>query len=416
MAATLETLAFQPSDALAALAIHGGEKIRTRSMPRRNAFGPEEVAELQRAIAFYAEDGPDPCYEGRFEREFCAAYAASMGGGYADAVATGTGAVFVALEALEPPKGSEVLISPIVDPGPLNCILYQGCAPVVVDAAPGSYSAGPDEFLARVTENTSAAIVVHAAGAPAPEIERTCEELAARGVRVMEDLSQAPGAALGDRPLGTFGDIAAASTMYRKALFAGASGGLVYTRDRALHRRALACADRGKPAWREGYSFRDPNAYLFPALNWNTDELSCAVGLASLRRLPGVIAARMAFVRALAEELEAASAVCRAYAMPEGASPFFLPIRVDRRAIGCSVRAFAEAVAAEGVDLNPEYGFLVAEWPWARPHLGLPARTPNAEATRDGSFNLFLNENYGAAEVEDVVAAILKVEAAYRRR
>ena len=39
--------------------------------------------------------------------------------------------------------------------------------------------------------------------------------------------------------VGTFGDIAAFSTMYRKAHVTGASGGLVFTRDRELYRRAL---------------------------------------------------------------------------------------------------------------------------------------------------------------------------------
>ena len=39
--------------------------------------------------------------------------------------------------------------------------------------------------------------------------------------------------------------------------------------------------------------------------------------------------------------------------------------------------------------------------------------TPNARSIRDRTFNLYLNENYGLAEAEDVVAAILKVESAY---
>ncbi|MCI4665062.1 MAG: DegT/DnrJ/EryC1/StrS family aminotransferase [Neomegalonema sp.] len=416
MAAQLETLDFHPSEALAALAVFGGAKTRATPMPKRNAFGPAEVEMLQEAISVYSVDGPDPGYEGQFEQAFCAAFTEFMGGGYADAVATGTGSVFVALEALAPQPGSEVLISPIVDPGPFNCILYQGCDPVVVDAAPGSYNAGADQFLECVTDRTSAAIIVHAAGEPVADIERLCAELKARGVKTLEDCSQAPGARVGDRVVGSFGDIAALSTMYRKALSAGASGGLVYTRDLTLHRRALASADRGKPAWRKDYDFRNPGAYLFPALNWNTDELSCAIGLASLRRLPEVIAARQAFVQGLAKRLRAESAACRAYDMSEGASPFFLPIWVDQRKVACRAREFAEALSAEGVDLNPEYGFVVTEWEWARPHMRQSARTPNAIATRDRSFNLFVNEQYGETEIDDIVAAIMKVEAAYLRR
>lgn len=400
---------------IAALALHGGPKTRSEPMPHRNALGPDEIATLHEAIAHYAADGPDPCYQGPFETAFCDAYVEMMGGGYADAVASGTGSVFVALEALAPPPGSEVLISPVTDAGPLNCILYKGCAPVIMDAAPGSYNIGLEQALERVTDRTSAAILVHCAGEPLSEIAEICAALKARGVKTLEDCSQAPGASVDGRRVGAFGDIAATSTMYRKTLFAGASGGVVYSTDETTHRRALAAADRGKPIWRRNYDIRSPGQHLAPALNWNTDEFSCAIGLASVRRLDAAIDDRMAVVRAIEARLAAESRVCRAYALPDGASPFFLPIWVEPMAIAASVRDFAEAVAAEGVPLNPEYGFLISDWAWAAQHIPGGARTPEAERTRGASFNLFLNEQYGASEVEDVVAAILKVEAAYAR-
>jgi hypothetical protein len=40
--------------------------------------------------------------------------------------------------------------------------------------------------------------------------------------------------------------------------------------------------------------------------------------------------------------------------------------------------------------------------------------TPNARATRDSSFNLYLNENYGEREARECVEAILKIEEEYR--
>jgi dTDP-4-amino-4,6-dideoxygalactose transaminase len=76
----------------------------------------------------------------------------------------------------------------------------------------------------------------------------------AQGIKVLEDCSQAHFAKLRGRPIGVFGDIAAFSTMYRKAHMAGPSGGLVYCRDLETFRRAVAHADRGKPRWREDFS------------------------------------------------------------------------------------------------------------------------------------------------------------------
>ena len=39
----------------------------------------------------------------------------------------------------------------------------------------------------------------------------------------------------------------------------------------------------------------------------------------------------------------------------------------------------------------------------------------NAEDVRDRSFNLFLNENYGEEEVDDIINAFLKLENAFRK-
>ncbi len=135
--------------------------------------------------------------------------------------------------------------------------------------------------------------------------------------------------------MGTFGDIAAFSTMYRKAHITGASGGVVYTRDLELFRRALAHADRGKPRWREDFSDRDPSGYLFPALNHNTDEISCAIGIASLARLDKTIMRRQSFVSDLVDKLVDHAQICRPYAHSPTDSPFFYPIIVDTERITC---------------------------------------------------------------------------------
>ena len=198
--------------------------------------------------------------------------------------------------------------------------------------------------------------------------------------------------------------------MYRKAHVTGASGGLVYARDEALFRRALACADRGKPRWVEGFDDRDPAGFLFPALNLHTDELSCAVGIASLARLPDTINRRLAFVRAVASAIEARCTVCRPYAFGAVDSPFVYPVLVDTDRLLCTKAEFAEAVRAEGIGLNPHYRYVASEWPFLRQYLIDDFATPQARAIRDRSFCLYLNENYGEREADDCAQAIAKVE------
>jgi perosamine synthetase len=398
------------------LAIEGGPKIRTEPMPKRRALGPSERRMLQEALQFYQERGEDPGYQGHFEKLYTDAFVQSMGGGYADAVSTGTSALYVALAAMQLRPGSEVLVSPITDPGTLGAIILNGLRVKLMDSRPGSYNVGADQLLPRISNDTSAVVIVHAAGQACPDIERMVTIAHAHGLKVLEDCSQAHGARAGGKQVGSFGDIAAFSTMYRKAHMTGASGGLVYSRDLALFRLALAHADRGKPRWTEGFDDRDPRTFLFPALNHHTDELSCAIGFASLGRLADTIMRRLSFVADFTALLVDEATICFSYGFAPGDSPFFYPVMVDIDRLSVTKRKFAEGVRAEGIDLAPHYNYGVEEWGWLKPHLADDFATPNAREVRARSFNLYLNECYGETEARDAVAAIVKVERYLGRR
>ncbi len=396
------------------LAVHGGTPVRTDPMPPRLALGDGEVKMIEEAVAFYRGQGLDPGYQGHFEKHYTDAFVDMMGGGHADAVATGTSALFVAVAALALPEGSEVLLSPITDPGTLAAIILNRLRPRLIDSKPGSYNVGVEQFLARVTPATRGAVMVHSLGQPC-EIDRIVATARERSIRIVEDCSQSHGARLGARLVGTFGDVAAFSTMYRKAHITGASGGLVYSRDLEVFRRALAHADRGKPRWHVDFDDRNPNTFLFPALNHHTDEISCAVGLASLSRLADTIVRRLAFVSDFTARLLDEARICRPAGYSPGDSPFVYRVVVDVDRITCSKLEFARAVLAEGIGLNPHYQYLVAEWPFVRPYLVDGFDTPNARAARDGSFVVYLNENYGEREARDITRAIVKVEEHFAR-
>jgi perosamine synthetase len=399
----------------AALAIHGGDRLRKVPMPARLALGEDELRMVQEVIDFYRERNVDPGYQGTFEKLYTDEFVAMMGGGYADAVATGTSALYIAVAALDLPKGSQVLVSPITDPGTLAAIVLNGLVPRLVDSKPGSYNVGLQQFVERITPDVTGAVVVHSAG-QACAIDKIVEVAHERGIKVLEDCAQAHWAKVRGRPVGTFGDIAAFSTMYRKAHMTGPSGGVVYSRDLEIFRRAVAHADRGKPRWRDDFDDRDPSTYLFPALNHNTDEISCAIGFASLRRLGTTIVNRLAFVSDFVARLVDASDICSPYRFSPTDSPFYYPVVVHRDRITCSKVEFAEAVRAEGIDLNPHYKYLVAEWPFIRSYLADDFDPSNARDIRDRSFNLYLNEKYGEQESRDAVKAIVKVEKHFAKK
>lgn len=392
------------------LAINGGAPVRPTPMPERIAFGDQEVASLMEVIEYYRSRNQDPPYQGIFERRLSEAFCAFMSGGYADGVSTGTAACFVAIAALDLPASSEIIISPVTDSGPLNSILFQGFVPVVADAMPDSFNMGVEQFLERITPRTSAVFAVHAAGEPLA-IDRITKEAHNRSIKVIEDCSQAPGAVCASTRVGAIGDVAAFSTMYRKTLATGGSGGIVYSCDIDTHHRGLAAADRGKPAWRTDVNLADPSTAQFVALNFNTNEFSSAIGLASLERMQEAIDKRIAFVDDLIAQMKLQQLhACKPYNFHHGFSPFFFPIFVETELLSCTKNEFAHALMAEGIPLNPDYGCIISDWNFAKEHLSDDFVATNAQSTRQRSFNLFLNERYGNDEANDIVRAMAKVE------
>ena len=398
----------------AQLAIDGGEPVRSRPMPARFALGDAEVALVNEVIAYYQAKKVDPGYQGEFEKRYTDAFVKFMGGGYADAVATGTASLYIAVAALDLSPGSEVIVSPITDPGTISSIILNRLVPRLADSEPGAFNMGPEQFVARITPKTSAVMLVHSLGRPA-DVAGVVKEAHARNIRVIEDCSQSHGARVKGRPIGNYGDIAAFSTMYRKAHMTGGAGGVVFSHDIDLHHRALAFADRGKPSWRDDFDDRNPNQFLFPALNFHTDEISCAVGISSLARLQDTLLRRLAFVAELTGRLNDRAGICKPFGYSPNDAPFVYPIVVDTDRITCSKQHFAQAVIAEGIGLNPHYQYLVSDWPWLKPYLSDDFGTPNARAMRDRSFMLYLNENYGNSEAADCTKAIVKVEKHFGR-
>ena len=395
---------------MSTLAILGGKKVRTKPMPSRIAFGNQEEKEMNKMISYYRNLSEDPKYSGLWEEKFCSSFNSFMGGGYSDAVASGTGAIYIAMKALEIPKNSDVILSPVTCSGAFSCITEQGHRPILVDSAKNSYNTDLEQIVKRVTKKTKLLQITHAAGEPV-DIEPIVKFAKSKGIYVLEDCSQAIGAKSRNKYVGTYGDVAAFSTMYRKNLAANSSSGIVYTKkNKNFYRKILAYADRGKILWDKRLDVRDPKHSLFPALNWNTDEFSCAIGLANIKRLEDTNKKRNRFLQKLIKRIKTDCRVCYPYNYTKDFSPFYFPIFVDIKKITTTKIKFAKAIAAEGIGLGEHYGCLVSTWPWAKKYLSDDFVALNSIETRDKCFHLYLNEKYGEEEINDIIKAIVKVE------
>ena len=93
------------------LALHGGPKVRAQPWPERGLIGPEEKAAVDALFDQAIATGRAFGYNGPEEEAYCREFSDYLGGGFADAVSSGSAAVYVALKALNLPPFSEVIVS-----------------------------------------------------------------------------------------------------------------------------------------------------------------------------------------------------------------------------------------------------------------------------------------------------------------
>lgn len=408
------------------LAIEGGPKVRTADWPGRRLFAEEEKAAVDALFENSMHHGASIGYNGPEETAYCKEFAEMLGGGYADAVNSGTNALFVALASLDLPPYSEVIVPPISDPGGVMPVTILNCIPVPADAAPGGFNAGPDEIRARITDRTKAVIVMHAAGM-AGDLDGILKVAREHDLRVVEDCAQAHGSTYKGIPVGTFGDVSAFSTMFGKTHAFGGQGGVVFTKDLERYNRVREFSDRGKPQGRP-----QGTRNIVGSLNFSSDEIHCAIGRAQLRKLPEFMQARRNIGKRIAEGCRNLAAVRMVEPVP-GSDPvyWFLVFHFPQDRFSVSKVEFVDALKAEGVPFDADYNHVPMEFDWAinRHSLGTsghPWNSPQYKGDANANyplpvahrmisehFRISIHEKVDSTAVDDILAALRKVESAY---
>jgi len=145
------------------------------------------------------QDGPE------LER-FYQQFAAWLGARHVFGGSTGRSAFQLGLEALALPKGSEIIFPAFTFPVMPAVAKLLGLEPVFCGVDPVTFNAGPEHVEPKLTDKTSAVMVTHLFGRPAP-IRELAELTRANGIRLLEDCAHACGVRVDGQSVGTFGDI-----------------------------------------------------------------------------------------------------------------------------------------------------------------------------------------------------------------
>lgn len=220
--------------------------------------------------------------------EFETEFSNYLGGGVASlAVANGTAALHMALLALGVGPGDEVVIPALTFVADANSVHLTGAKAKLADCESfDNWNMSVETIERCITPKTKVVMIVHYAGYPCnmPAIVDLCQK---RGLKLIEDVAHAPGAMVGGRSCGTWGDIGCFSFFSNKNLSIG-EGGMVTSCQPDLIQRMKYLRSHGMTTLtldrHKGRAITYDVAQ--PGLNYRMDEMRAAIGLVQLKKLP----------------------------------------------------------------------------------------------------------------------------------
>ncbi len=189
----------------------------------------------------------------------------------------GTLGLFLALLALDLPKGSEIIIPSFTFYGSVSGAVFAGLKPVFVDCYKDTYNIDLEDLKRKITTETSAVMPVHIYGQTC-DIQGVLEIAKRHRLRVIEDAAQALGVHFDGQHAGTFGDVGVFSFVADKVITMG-EGGAIFTQDDELYHRLRLLRNHGRP---------NSGTFVHPELgmNFRITDLQAAIGLIQFEKLP----------------------------------------------------------------------------------------------------------------------------------
>jgi 8-amino-3,8-dideoxy-alpha-D-manno-octulosonate transaminase len=230
--------------------------------------------------------GQDPLRPPPFVAQLEAEACAWLGTRFALATSSGTAALETALAALAIGPGDEVIVPAWSWLSCVTAIMRVGARPVLAEID-ASLCLDPAEVARLATSRTRAVLVIHYQGVAA-DLNPIILAAHQRGLSVIEDCAEAPGASYFGRRLGSWGDVAIFSFQHNKPMTAG-EGGLLVTRDPRIYERAVRMHDLGQ--YRAHHEPFAPSLEPgFAGAQYRMSELTAAVALAQLRKVDTIMA------------------------------------------------------------------------------------------------------------------------------
>ena len=196
-----------------------------------------------------------------------------VGAKYAVVCNSGTSALHATLLTLGIGPGDEVIVPSFSFIATANCVLMVGARPVFADIEEETYGLDPEDVLKKITDRTKAIIPVHVGGQPCriKELKQLADDY---NLFLIEDACEALGAKVGNKMVGTFGEVGVYSFCQNKMITTG-DGGAMVTNNPHIYRILKRIVNHGK----EG------NYFVDLGYNWRLPNILAALGISQLNKI-----------------------------------------------------------------------------------------------------------------------------------
>jgi perosamine synthetase len=341
------------------LAIHGGRPVRSGPFPEYRTIGEEE----KRAVAEVMDSGVLSAYLGAWSPQFYGgprvqtlerAWEAYFGVKHAVSMNSATSGLYAALGAAGVGPGDEVIVSPYTMSASAAGPLLYNAIPVFADIDPETFCLTAETIRPRITEFTRAVVVVDIFGQPA-EMDGIMALAKEHGLVVIEDAAQAPGATYNGRWAGTLAHMGVFSLNYHKHIHSG-EGCVVVTDDAELADRLQLIRNHAEVVLQKKGATSPHQLVNMLGFNYRMTELEAAIAAEQLKKLEGLVAARVELADYLTEKLAGLPGITPPVVRPGMRHAYYLyTLRYDAAAAGVPRADFVRALNAEGIPLVEGY-------------------------------------------------------------
>src|SRR3989344_4526736 len=182
---------------------------------------------------------------GPYKKDFEEKFAQYLGVKHCLGVASGTDAIFLSLKVLGVSPGDEVITHANAFIADIEPIITLGANPVLVDKSAHDYGPDLEHLKTAINKKTKAILVVHLLGVPS-DMDELVKISRETGVPIIEDVSQAQGASIHGKKVGSLGKIGAFSLGPIKNLRAVGDAGVISTNDSDLYEKVRLLAHHGQ--------------------------------------------------------------------------------------------------------------------------------------------------------------------------